>query len=133
MHSTSHESRYNACDTTRSRLSLRPHTLWFIALALLVATSVSPAQVPFTEVADTGDLGSDFRYNFGGSWGDFDEDGDMDLLTANGLQTGNSLLRNNGDLTFTRMTAAQIGDLGIGRTPTWESARISPIFSLPFL
>ena len=39
-------------------------------------------------------------------WGDFDNDGDQDLFRATGTSSARRLLRNNGDGTFTDITAA---------------------------
>lgn len=45
---------------------------------------------------------------WGGAWGDMDLDGDLDLLISGFIdrQTGNCLMRNNGDNTFTNITAS---------------------------
>jgi enediyne biosynthesis protein E4 len=45
---------------------------------------------------------------WGGSWGDIDLDGDLDLAISGVLdpQTGNCLMRNNGNGTFTNITAS---------------------------
>ncbi len=45
---------------------------------------------------------------FGGAWGDFDLDGDLDLAISGAMdrQTGNCLMRNNGDGTFTNVTTS---------------------------
>ena len=66
-----------------------------------------------------GDLGTDSNPSFGSSWGDYDNDGDLDLLVANGgwaATTNNVLYTNNGDGTFTAGTAGDLGNDGVGST-----------------
>jgi len=56
----------------------------------------------------------------GASWGDYDSDGDMDLVTA-GIQSGVALYRNDGKVTFSNVTASAGvlvgGDLGTESYP----------------
>jgi len=76
-------------------------------LASLVVLS---AQAPFEEVFDYGDL---TEADNGASWGDFDNDGDIDLYLASwGLDGPNPVYSNDGNGVFTRMTADNIGELG---------------------
>jgi hypothetical protein len=56
-----------------------------------------------------GDLVTDVQLSLSSGWCDYDDDGDMDLLVANGgtfdyYGISNSLYQNNGDGTFTRVT-----------------------------
>jgi hypothetical protein len=53
----------------------------------------------FTEVAERAGVLND-RFGKGSDWGDFDDDGDLDLYVSN-LGQPNRLYRNNGDGTFT--------------------------------
>jgi enediyne biosynthesis protein E4 len=67
----------------------------------------------FTNVA-TGVLAAS-RSSHGAAWGDYDNDGDLDLFVANGLQPApegrpNFLYRNNGDGTFTSLTSLPAND-----------------------
>jgi hypothetical protein len=64
----------------------------------------------FTSIV-AGDLGNDTDASFGSSWGDYDNDGFVDLFVANGGfgPENNALYHNNGDGTMTRVVA---GDLG---------------------
>jgi len=49
---------------------------------------------------DEGPLVSDQASSTGAAWGDYDNDGDLDLFVANGLGERNSLYRNDGDGLF---------------------------------
>ena len=46
--------------------------------------------------------------HFGSSWGDFDNDGDLDLIVTTDSQSGNLLYRNEGHGNFTRVTGQAI-------------------------
>jgi hypothetical protein len=62
------------------------------------------------ELADPGDCR-------GAAWGDYDNDGDLDLyVTKNGA---NRLYRNDGGTSFTDVTASPLDDSGIGQTASW--------------
>lgn len=60
----------------------------------------------FNEVT-TGGLVTHFDRDFQASWGDYDNDGDMDVLTGN-FDGPNYLYRNDGGSTFTRITGQAI-------------------------
>lgn len=72
----------------------------------------------FTDVtagplADTGG-------GFGACWGDYDNDGDLDLYVVNGCMSGfgcvaNRMLRNDGGGVFSDDTNGPLGDQGLGR------------------
>ncbi len=54
------------------------------------------------------------------SWGDFDNDGDLDVLVANRDIQGNLLFRNDGNFTFTEITTGTIvNDPGAGSCTGW--------------
>jgi hypothetical protein len=58
----------------------------------------------FTDVSVSSGLET-YSYTWGADWGDFDNDGDLDLYLANS-NTGNQCFVNNGDGTFTESAAA---------------------------
>jgi hypothetical protein len=55
-----------------------------------------------------GPVVSDTSISIGGSWGDYDNDGDFDLFVANWYGEDNHLYTNQGDGTFISVTAGQI-------------------------
>ncbi|HET9233159.1 MAG TPA: FG-GAP-like repeat-containing protein, partial [Candidatus Eisenbacteria bacterium] len=54
----------------------------------------------------------------GAAWGDFDNDGDLDLFVAN-YGTADKLIRNEGDDHFAQITTGPLGDLGNGTGVAW--------------
>ncbi|MGK0376481.1 FG-GAP-like repeat-containing protein [Patiriisocius sp. Uisw_017] len=71
----------------------------------------------FTNITASAGLPLDIIATDGGSWGDYDNDGDLDLFLANRdpfFLTPNMLYRNNGDKTFTNVNIAS----GIGNHST---------------
>lgn len=59
----------------------------------------------------------DIRSGMGIAWGDYDNDGDLDLFVTNWLDENNVLYRNNGDGTFTDASAhSGVFESGLGKT-----------------
>src|SRR5690606_10000743 len=56
----------------------------------------------FTKVT-SGSIVTDIANSTGGSWGDYDNDGDLDLVVANYFNSPNFLYRNDGGGTFTKV------------------------------
>lgn len=56
----------------------------------------------FTKLT-TGPLLNDGKQSMSGSWGDYDNDGDLDVFVANNLST-NALFRNDGNFNFTKLS-----------------------------
>lgn len=48
----------------------------------------------------------------GSSWGDYDNDGDLDLFVSNNVRAVNHLYRNDGDGNFTRVDAGDVSNYG---------------------
>ena len=74
----------------------------------------------FTNVADSAGV-ADEGYGRSAAWGDYDNDGDLDLYVVNYWPDhGNVLFSNNGDGTFTDVTGvAGVADFGAGRMAFW--------------
>ncbi len=64
----------------------------------------------------------DIRSGMGIAWGDYDADGDLDLFVTNWLDENNVLYENNGDGTFSDVSAASgVFESGLGKT-CWGTA-----------
>lgn len=74
----------------------------------------------FTNIADSAGV-ADTGYGRGAAWGDYDNDGELDLYVVNYWPNhGNVLFRNNGNGTFTNVTTvAGVGDTAAGRMTFW--------------
>jgi len=69
--------------------------------------------------ATTGAIATDRELSSGCSWVDIDNDGDLDMFVTN-LGTNESLYRNNGDRTFTKVTEGGIvNDRGFSQSASW--------------
>ena len=70
-----------------------------------------------TNLADHRSHTGDIRGGMGITWGDYDNDGDLDLLVTNWLDENNVLYRNNGDGTFIDVSSSSgIFESGISKT-----------------
>jgi enediyne biosynthesis protein E4 len=88
--------------------SMRP--LEFISLVLLALAVQCPvSQGAFTRLLE-GDIANDEGYFMGCAWGDYDNDGYVDLVVGGGFSATitNRLYHNNRDGTFTRITTGKI-------------------------
>jgi hypothetical protein len=86
-------------------------------VVLIVAQK--PLAQSFTKIT-TGAIVNDGGNSFGCSWGDYDTDGDLDLFVTNGGSQSNFLYRNNGNGSFTKVTAGVIvNDGGDSRGSSW--------------
>ena len=61
----------------------------------------------FTKL-NSGIVVNDNGKSMGGSWGDFDNDGDIDLFVTNWFEQNNFLYTNNGDGTFTKVLSGPV-------------------------
>jgi len=67
-----------------------------------------------------GAIANDGGNSVGASWGDYDNDGDLDLFVANSSNHANFLYQNNGNGTFTKITTGDIvTDLGHSHGSSW--------------
>ncbi|MCB0759312.1 MAG: VCBS repeat-containing protein [Flavobacteriales bacterium] len=74
----------------------------------------------FTSVAAA--LGfADNHQSWSSAWGDFDNDGDMDALVGSSSSSYHKLMRNNGDGTFTNITAGSGFDGFGGQSIEWNT------------
>ncbi len=83
----------------------------------------------FTKIT-AGPVVTEHNYTLGCAWGDYDNDGDLDLFVCNGYADPgmnrarpNSLFENNGDGTFTKLTSGVIATdffpVGFAGSCTW--------------
>src|SRR5258706_7566189 len=81
-----------------------------LTLLLAAVPWAALGQAAFTKIT-TGSIVNDSGRSQGCSWGDFNNDGYIDLFVANwtsGSPTENYLYQNNGDGTFTKLTTNNI-------------------------
>ena len=63
---------------------------------------------------------SDTSNSQGSSWGDYDNDGDLDFFITNALEQDNLLYRNDGQIGFTKITTGiPVNDGGKSRSSSW--------------
>jgi hypothetical protein len=68
----------------------------------------------------TGAIVNDGGTSIGGTWGDYNNDGNLDLFVANRNNFGNFLYMGHGDTTFTKITTGNIvTDLGNSNSGAW--------------
>lgn len=60
----------------------------------------------------SGNIVNDVGHSHGASWGDYDNDGDLDLFVTNWQGENNYLYQNNGDGSFTKITSGDIPNDG---------------------
>jgi hypothetical protein len=78
-----------------------------LSIILLAALSDARAQTTFTKIT-TGAIVTDLGFSAGCAWGDYNNDGYLDLFVGNQQGTANYLYRNNGDGTFMKITTGNI-------------------------
>jgi hypothetical protein len=74
----------------------------------------------FTDMAPALGL-ADSHQSWSSAWGDFDNDGDMDVLIGASSSGYHKLMENNGDGTFTNVTAGSGIDLFTGQSIEWTT------------
>jgi len=89
-----------------------------VFLVLIRSLLAFAQETTFTKII-TGAIVNDGGNSAGSAWGDYDNDGDLDLFVAN-REENNFLYRNNGNGTFTKITSgAIVNDLGDSRGGSW--------------
>ncbi|MEZ4789426.1 MAG: FG-GAP-like repeat-containing protein [Flavobacteriales bacterium] len=74
----------------------------------------------FTDVAP--ELGlNDTHQSWSSAWGDFDNDGDMDVMIGSSSSSVHKLMRNNGDGTFTNITNEAGANANNGQSIEWTT------------
>ncbi len=74
----------------------------------------------FTSMAAALGLADDHQ-SWSSAWGDYDNDGDMDLFIGSSSSGIHKLMKNNGDGTFTNVTAGSGFDVFSGQTIEWNT------------
>lgn len=64
---------------------------------------------------------ADSQQSWSAAWGDFDNDGDMDVLVGSSASNYHKLMRNNGDGTFTNVTPGSGFDSFTGTSVEWNT------------
>src|SRR5687768_14679206 len=82
-------------------------TLWLFAAATISQFVALPGLAQFTAITN-GPVVTDRGDSTGCAWGDYDNDGNLDLFVSNFGTPLNYLYRNNGDGSFARMTTGAI-------------------------
>ncbi|HXJ76002.1 MAG TPA: VCBS repeat-containing protein, partial [Candidatus Dormibacteraeota bacterium] len=82
-------------------------SLWLAATVSMSQLALLPSRAQFTVITN-GPVVTDHGDSTGCAWGDYNNDGYLDLFVSNFGTPFNYLYRNNGDGTFTRVTAGAI-------------------------
>jgi hypothetical protein len=87
------------------------HPFWLLFMVTAILFAALSTQAQFTAITN-GPIISDRGDSTGCAWGDYDNDGYLDLFVSNFGTPLNYLYHNNGDGSFTRVTAGAIATSG---------------------
>lgn len=88
------------------------------AAAPLIFAASADAQIAFTDVT-TPELGASTDSSRGVAWGDYDNDGDLDLYVTNWATGANRLFQNLGNGTFAQVLGTPLSNSGFGGRAIW--------------
>jgi N-acetylneuraminic acid mutarotase len=93
------------CDNDGDLDFFEPNFLlfWNPAIAANNGLFINNGDNSFSPISSDSPIVSDELGASGGAWGDYDNDGDMDIYVFSVMQTPNYLYRNNGDLNFEQL------------------------------
>src|SRR6266498_2726985 len=92
-------------------LAARRRFFCLVATVTMSQFAALPAHAQFTAITN-GPVVTDHGDSTGAAWGDYDNDGYLDLFVAVGLAGNDLLYRNNGDGSFTKITSGPVGQSG---------------------
>jgi hypothetical protein len=73
----------------------------------------------FTRMAASGPIVTDVATCHGCAWGDYDNDGWLDMMVSNGGGGNQFLYRNNGNGTFSKITSSRVAEAGDCHSVRW--------------
>ncbi|CAM2064629.1 VCBS repeat-containing protein [Sulfidibacter corallicola] len=95
-------------------------TTFWIHAVLWLATPIAVDEAPFAPPDPFNIINDSGCHSSGAAWGDYDNDGDLDLFIANPDNRDNALYRNEGDCRFTLVTDSPVvNDAGFSSGAVW--------------